>query len=70
MSWNTVEALDLAGYNVYRRAADGEWHKANPAPLPTPVFHDSASASGAEYAVTSVDTLGNESARSHPASAH
>lgn len=70
LSWNTVEALDLAGYNVYRRAAEGEWHKLNPAPLPTPVFHDSASAAGVEYAVTSVDTLGNESARSQPASAH
>ncbi|HET9783914.1 MAG TPA: hypothetical protein VFP94_03025, partial [Terriglobales bacterium] len=42
VSWNTVEALDLDGYNVYRRTTSGAWQRLNPALLPTPVFHDAA----------------------------
>lgn len=66
LSWNAVAAHDLAGYNVYRRVgAAGGWEKRNASPLPTPVFHDELpSGTGSiAYAVTSVDTAGNESLR-------
>lgn len=66
LSWNAVVAKDLAGYFVYRSQPGGGWERRNGTPLPTPVFHDDlpASAAPALYAVTSMDALGNESARS------
>ncbi len=67
LSWNAVSAHDLAGYNVYRRiSANGAWQKRNASPLPTPVFHDEVPSGTAPvaYAVSSIDTAGNESLRS------
>lgn len=65
LSWNPVSARNLAGYNVYRRAAGGLWQKRNVALLPTPVFHDpEPPAPGSEFAVTSVSDTGHESSHS------
>lgn len=63
LSWNSVTASNVGGYNVYRRVAGGGWQKRNSAPLPTPVYHDNqAPAPGTEFAVTAVSDTGHESA--------
>ncbi|HXE30221.1 MAG TPA: fibronectin type III domain-containing protein [Terriglobales bacterium] len=67
LSWNAVNAPDLAGYIVYRQAAGaGNWEKRNGALAPTPVYHDPATPGHYTYAVTAVDRAGNESPRSAP----
>lgn len=75
LSWQPVDSTDLAGYNVYARsvsagsnAAPGaEWQKRNTTLVLTPVFHDTPVAPGRfEYAVTSVNPNGFESAKSAP----
>ena len=71
LSWNNVAARDLAGYNVYREIGDGPWQQRNATLLATPVFHDSLPAAPAgatlRYAVTALDSHGNQSPRSAPA---
>lgn len=70
--WKAAETADLAGYNVYRRAADAtSFEKITAQPLPNPEFADGSVASGRVYIyrVTAVDTTGNESAPSGPAQA-
>ncbi|MGH9480804.1 MAG: hypothetical protein ACRD1L_01825 [Terriglobales bacterium] len=69
LSWNAVRVRDLAGYNFYRQLPGSSvWEKLNPAPLPTPVFHDALppDAPAASYAVSAVDLLGHESPRTPP----
>ncbi|MGH9394023.1 MAG: hypothetical protein ACRD1E_07620, partial [Terriglobales bacterium] len=51
LSWNAVTSPDRAGYNLYRQQGDGPWQELNPAPLPTPVFHDQLTSGTAFAAV-------------------
>jgi hypothetical protein len=70
LSWLPVTDVDLAGYAVYRREGDGEdtsWQRISPAqPVIGPSFHDSQVQPGHtyRYAVSAIDQLGHESARS------
>lgn len=66
LTWAPNSDPDLAGYNVYRREENGSWTRLNPAPVPTPAYRDSNVAAGRtySYAVTALDTHGNESVRS------
>ena len=61
---------DLTGYNIYRHEANQPAVKINTEPVKTPAYHDTNVAPGKQYfyAVTAVDTPGNESARSEEAS--
>src|SRR6185437_2315147 len=74
LSWNAPSARDLAGYNVYLQIGDGPWQQRNATLLPTPVFHDSLPAAPAgaalRYAVTALDSHGNQSPRSAPVRPH
>lgn len=64
--WQPVEDPGLAGYNVYREPLDSSTPRVrlNPAPLPTPAFHDTTAKAAASYrySVTAIDRKGNESA--------
>src|SRR5262249_23192945 len=67
LAWHRNTESDIAGYNVYR---DGQ--KLNAQPVVTSAFRDDklqGVAPGTEliYTVTAVDTQGNESALSQPA---
>jgi len=66
LTWAPNSDLDLAGYNVYRREENGTWTRLNPAPVPTPAYRDSNVAAGRtySYAITALDTHGNQSVRS------
>lgn len=67
LSWQPVTDTDLAGYAVYRRESDGGWQRISPAqPVVGPGFHDAHVQDGHtyRYAVTAIDQLGHESARS------
>jgi len=66
LTWAPNSDLDLAGYNVYRREENGAWTRLNPAPVPTPAYRDSNVAAGRtySYAITALDTHGNQSVRS------
>jgi RHS repeat-associated protein len=70
VSWGAVSAPDLAGYNVYRATSSGgPWTKLTPAPLapeddPAHVVTGLNGGTAYWFAVTSIDTTGNESARS------
>jgi hypothetical protein len=66
LTWAPNSDPDLAGYNVYRREENGAWTRLNPAPVPTPAYRDSNVAAGRtySYAITALDTHGNESVRS------
>ena len=68
--WNASSGSDLAGYNVYRSTGGSPFERINKQPVPTPIFHDATVAPDRqyEYAVTAVDTIGNESGKSRPAS--
>jgi fibronectin type 3 domain-containing protein len=70
LAWRADADADLAGYNVYRREADGQWSKRNAAPVPVPAFRDEEVTPGMTYTyvVTAVDVRGNESRRSEAAS--
>ena len=70
--WAPSVQEDLAGYNIYRHEEDASPVKINAEPVKTPAYRDTAVAAGRQYfyAVTSVDTRGNESARSEEASEH
>jgi hypothetical protein len=68
--WIPVTDADLAGYNVYRRAAGTSPEKLNSELVNTPAFRDTKIAPGEEYfySVSAVDVRGNESARSEETS--
>jgi hypothetical protein len=74
LSWLPVTEADLAGYAVYRRegdGTDGSWQRISPQqPIVGPGFHDPQVQPGHtyRYAVTAIDQLGHESARSPEAS--
>jgi fibronectin type 3 domain-containing protein len=67
--WAPVTDSDLAGYNVYRHEDDSEAVKVNSEPLKTPSYRDDHVSAGKRYlySVTSIDSRGNESARSEQA---
>ncbi|MBS1800120.1 MAG: fibronectin type III domain-containing protein [Acidobacteria bacterium] len=72
LSWQPVAESDLAGYNVYRRAAPGNsaasgaFERLNTALILGPAFSDSAVTPGIGYTyrVTAVTAAGNESSPS------
>lgn len=67
LSWLPIAEADLAGYAVYRREGDSAWQRISPAqPVVGPGFHDPQVQPGHtyRYAVTAIDQLGHESARS------
>ncbi len=70
LTWAPNSETDVAGYNVFRRSAGGEWQKLNPKPTQVPSFRDENVQPGSkyEYTVSAVDLRGNESPRSAPAS--
>ncbi|MHB8410841.1 MAG: fibronectin type III domain-containing protein [Candidatus Acidiferrales bacterium] len=72
LSWAISPETEVAGYNVYRSAAESgppnRWDRLNRSLLLTPVFHDIPVVPGQRYfyRVTAVDRFGNESAPSAP----
>ncbi|HEY3706337.1 MAG TPA: fibronectin type III domain-containing protein [Terracidiphilus sp.] len=70
LSWQPTAENDVAGYRVYRREGT-EWRRiSGDQPLVGPALHDADVQPGHTYvyAVTAVDTRGNESPRSTEAS--
>ena len=67
LAWVRNAESDLAGYNVYRSVGGGPYEKVANL-VPTPVYSDMRVEAGKRYGyqVSSVDTAGNESARSEP----
>jgi hypothetical protein len=67
--WSPVSDADLAGYNVYRRAAGEEPVRLSAESVKTPAFRDNGVVAGKKYlySVSAVDERGNESARSEEA---
>jgi len=71
LSWQPVADATLAGYAVYRREGPADWQRISPAqPVVGPAFHDTQVQPGHTYtyAVTALDQLGHQSARSAEAS--
>jgi len=68
--WAPVTSADLAGYNVYRREANGAVVNLNSELVKSPAYRDAAVAAGTTYvySVSAVDVRGNESAKSEEAS--
>jgi hypothetical protein len=67
LSWIPITESDLAGYAIYRREGDGPWQRISPPqPVVGPGFHDPRVQPGHtyRYAVTAIDQLEHESARS------
>lgn len=67
LSWNGMQGV--TGYNIYRStAANGAYARINPAVEPNTTYSDNTVTSGQTYfyAATSVNTSGQESARSAP----
>jgi hypothetical protein len=64
--WAPVTNADLAGYNVYRREANGTATKLNSELVKSPAYRDSIVVAGTTYvySVSAVDVRGNESAKS------
>jgi hypothetical protein len=70
LSWLPDAEADLAGYAVYRREGEGAWQRiSSQEPVVGPAFHDPNVQAGHSYgyAVTAIDKLGHESARSDEA---
>jgi fibronectin type 3 domain-containing protein len=69
LSWERPADTDLAGFRIYRAAGTGEFARVGAAePVAAASFSDRTVQAGASYryAVSSVDQIGNESARSQP----
>jgi hypothetical protein len=65
LTWDSNTEADLAGYRVYRAATGGAFEKiADVSTLPTYSDHTAEQGKTYQYAVSSVDQSGNESARS------
>ncbi len=66
LTWAPNTENDLAGYNVYRREAEGQAARVNADLVKTPAFRDANVAPGRKYfySVSAVDLRGNESAHS------
>jgi len=64
--WAPNTEKDIAGYNVYRREANGEAARINSVPMPMLSFQDTnvVAARTYFYSISAVDKHGNESARS------
>ena len=62
--WDAAPELDMLGYNIYRREADGPFTRLNPDPLPAPAYRDLAVQPTRRYTyrITTVDQRHNESA--------
>jgi hypothetical protein len=67
LAWARNTESDLQGYNIWRSTAGGGFEKVGDL-VQTPVYSDTHVESGKRYryAVSAVDTAGNESARSEP----
>ena len=67
LGWDRNTDADLAKYRVYRALGDGAFTRV--AEVEPPAFRDAQIQTGQRYryAITAVDRLGNESARSEPA---
>jgi len=61
--WTANTELDLAGYNIYRRAEDGPWQKVNSEIQRTPLWRDSTAVPEKKYfyRATALDLANNES---------
>jgi len=70
LTWTPNIENDLAGYNIYRHAANGAPVKINSELIKTPRFPDPGIQPGMKYfySVTAVDLRGNESGRSEETS--
>jgi hypothetical protein len=68
--WDPVTDADLDGYNVYRHEEGGAGVKLNASAVKTPAFRDERVVAGKRYfyAVSAVDSRGNESEQSEEAS--
>ncbi|MGB0065085.1 MAG: fibronectin type III domain-containing protein [Terracidiphilus sp.] len=67
LNWQPNTEADLAGYCVYRRAAESDWQRISPPqPIVAPGYRDANVEPGHTYvyAVSAVDQQGHESARS------
>lgn len=70
LAWERNTESDFKGYNVYRSTDGGPFEKIASS-IVAPVYSDTAVQPGRSYryAISSVDLLGNESARSEPVTA-
>ena len=71
LAWASVSSADLAGYHVYRAASStGPWTKLTITPTTATNYAATGLTNGTTYyfAVSSIDTTGNESLKSIPAS--
>lgn len=72
LSWNAVDAADLAGYHVYQRGADAaEWTRRSRTVVTVTSFRAAGLEPGGRYRfrITAVDNSGNESSPSAEAEA-
>jgi len=65
LNWTASTSKDIAGYNVYRGPDGVTWSKINPELVAATLYDDSSVSDGSTYyyAVTAVDTSGNESSK-------
>ena len=64
LAWDRNTEPDLKGYRVYRALEGGPWDRIADVDVPTYSDHQIQSGKRYRYAVTSIDQIGNESAKS------